>query len=224
MCLEDHLSKRGKRGSCTSTPGAPAPASTQTPPWSGRAPEHRPRPAKARCFWRRRAGPPLRERRAPALGVWTLSLLRIYFSPFFTSVKLLSDHRRQPQSAAAFPGDLGLSRPGTVPRLPRRPCFTGTGTRPGRGDTHEGALPPSPETKRHRDRVGDGSPPPPPNYFLPASDASPVATRLVTTARRICCGFALPQSARALLIPPPALATYQWRGPPYPASSFAHGR
>lgn len=130
---------RGKRASCTSTPGAPAPARTQRPPRRGRAPG-------------------LRERRAPEPGLRTPSFLClgfIFLPVFHFSRTAHSDHRRQPHDAAAFPGGLRSSHPGTAARLPRRPCFTGTATRPGRSDTHEGALTASPEAKRHRDRVGD---------------------------------------------------------------------
>lgn len=206
MCLEEQLSKPEKRASCTSTPpAAPAPAGSQRIPGGEGRREHRPAPAGP--LWKRRAGPG-QGKDSTSTRLRTLSFLRWGFMPLpVFHFKLPNDH---PQSAAALPGGLRPSRPGAAPRHPRWPCLTGRAARPAGGDTHEGTLLVSPETKRHRDRVGDGSPLPPPDYFLYASDASPVANRLLTTARRICCGFAVPQSARVLLPPSPALATYQW--------------
>lgn len=178
-------------------------------PWRGRAPGTPPRPAPPELGLSGEDGQARgRAKTAPAPGLRTSSFLCWGFMslPVF-HFKLPNDH---PQSAAALPGGLRPSRPGVAPRHPRWPCLTGRATRPAGGDTHEGTLLVSPETKRHRDRVGNGSPLPPPDYFLYASAASPVANRLLTTARRICCGFAVPQSARILLPPSPALATYQW--------------
>lgn len=138
-------------------------------------------------------------------------------------MKPLSHHRRQPQGAATFPGASARparARPPASPADPaprgRRPALSGAILTKG---------PFRPLLKLNAIGTGWGRvSAAATDYFLPASDASPVATRLITTARRICCGFTLPQSARVLLTPPPALATYQRRGLPRPAFSFAHGR
>lgn len=76
----------------------------------------------------------------------TFSLLEIYFSPRFSLQSncggITGTTRKRPRPPGGGP-----------PRLPHGPCSTGAESRPGRGNTHEGASPASPETERHGDRA-----------------------------------------------------------------------